>query len=132
MGERITLPLGTGAAIREYLKVVRVASPYEFYKEFRKIKPRTSYNSIRKYFYIARKLGLIRLVDIEPSSRRGFMKRLYELTPGSEFDPRWEYLQIAYYPITGFGGKRGKRYRRWVEKGRPRRELEAIKRKYRL
>jgi hypothetical protein len=132
MEEGIPLPLGTGAAIRDYLLMVGVASPYDFYKEFKKVKPTTSYESIRRYFYIARKLGLIRLVRTEPSSKGGFSKRFYELVPGAEHDPRWEYLQIAYYPITGFGGRHGKRYKRWVEMGKPMEELVAIKRRHRV
>jgi len=126
------LPLGTGEAIRTFLLRVRMGSPYDFYKEFRGVKPTTSYNSVRRYFYILRKLGLIEFVTTAPSEKGGFPKRLYWVVPGMEEDPRWAYPQIALYPITGFGGRHGRRYKRWVERDRPRRELTRLMRKYEL
>jgi len=133
MVERVVpLSLGTGVAIRDFLLRVGVGSPYDFFREFREVKPTTSYGSIRRYFYILKRLGLIEFVGAVPSERGGFPKRTYRIVPRTEEDPRWDYPQIALYPLSGFGGKKGKQYRRWVERGRPKKELETLKRKYSL
>jgi len=95
----------TGLAIREYLLQVVEGSPNDFYKEFRKVKRKTSYPSVRRYFYILKRLGLI-----EPTRRvpgRGpIPKQLYRIVPGMEDDPRWIHPQVALYPATRWGGAR--------------------------
>jgi len=95
----------TGMAIREYLLAVGEACPNDFYREFRKVKKKTSYASVRRYFYILKQLGLI-----EPTRRvpgRGpIPKQLYRIVPGMEDDPRWTAPQIALYPNTQWGGAR--------------------------
>jgi hypothetical protein len=100
----ITVAL-TGLAIREYLLAVREGCPNDFYKEFRKVKAKTSYGSVRRYFYILKKLGLI-----EPTRRewgRGTIpKQLYRIVPGMEDSPLWSAPQVALYPATRFGGAR--------------------------
>jgi hypothetical protein len=130
--EVLPLPPNTGAAIREYLLRKGIASPYDFYRAYRVVKPNTSYDSVRRYFYFARKLGLIEFAGEEPGSRGGFPKRLYRLAPGAEDDPRWWYLQIACYPITGLGGRHGRRYRKFAEEGRLEEGIERVKRVHRL
>ena len=103
----------TGLAIREYLMQVGEGSPNDFYREFRKIKRKTSYASVRRYFYILKRLGLI-----EPTRRvpgRGpIPKQLYRIVPGMEDDPRWMHPQVALYPATRFGGAR---YQKAKERG---------------
>ena len=108
----------TGLAIREYLLTFGKGNPYDFYKRFRKVKPTTSYSSIARYFYILRRLGLIEVVEEEPS-RHGFPKRYHRIVPGMEDDPRWVAPQEAIYPETRLGRKR---YRKWIEEGRPKLE----------
>jgi len=92
-------------AIREYLLAVGEAGPNDFYKEFRKVKKKTSYDSVRRYFYILKRLGLI-----EPTRRvpgRGpIPKQLYRIVPGMEDAPEWRAPQIELYPATRFGGAR--------------------------
>lgn len=95
----------TGMAIREFLSKVGEGSPNDFFRAFKKNKPTTSYGSIRRYFFILKKLGLI-----EPTRKvqgRGrFPKQLYRIVPGMIDDPRWRAPQAAYYPETKLGGKR--------------------------
>ena len=102
-----------GLAIREYLMIVGEGSPSDFYKAYRKIKKKTSYASVRRYFYILKRLGLI-----EPTRRewgRGYIpKQLYRIVPGMENDPRWAHPQVALYPATRWGGAR---YEKAKEKG---------------
>ena len=121
----------TGLAIREFLLEVGTGGPYDFYKEFREMKPTTSYASVRRYFWILKELGLIEFVRTAPSAA-GFPRRLYRIVPGMEDDPKWGYPQIALFPTSGFGGRKGKRYRKWVEAGKPRERLEEIKRRHKI
>lgn len=104
----------TGLAIREYLLTVREGNPNDFLKAFRKIKKKTSYASVRRYFYICRRLGLI-----EPTRRvlgRGPIPRqLYRIVPGMEDAPEWLHPQIALYPLTRLGKRR---YRKYIERRR--------------
>jgi len=128
MSPAITSAL-TGLAIREFLLEARTGGSYDFYKEFRELKPTTSYASVRRYFWILKELGLIEFVRVAPSAA-GFPRRLYRIVPGREDDPRWGYPQIAMFPTSGFGGRRGKRYRKWVEAGKPTERLEEIRRRH--
>lgn len=121
----------TGLAIREFLLQVGLAGPYDFYKEFRELKPTTSYASVRRYFWILKQLGLIEFVRTAPSTA-GFPRRLYRIVLGREDDPRWEFPQIALFPTSGFGGRKGKRYRKWVEAGKPTERLEEIKKRHKI
>jgi hypothetical protein len=121
----------TGQAIKEFLLEVGTGGPYDFYREFREMKPTTSYASVRRYFWILKELGLIEYVREAPSTA-GFPRRLYRIVPGREDDPRWEFPQIALFPTSGFGGRGGKRYRKWVEAGKPRERLEQIKKRHKI
>ena len=98
----------TGLAIREYLSYVEEGYPYEFYICFKKVKPNTSYTSVRRYFYILNRLGLIERVRTEP--RKGGFPRSYYRIRIYE-DPRWYAPQEALYPNTRLGGRRYKKMR---------------------
>jgi hypothetical protein len=66
-------------------------SPYEAYKELCvKRKSCKSYTTITVIFYLLKRLGLIRIAELEPSSRGGFDKTVYEMTPGLENHPCWD------------------------------------------
>ena len=101
----------TGSAISEFLRQVGEGSPNDFLKAFRKVKKKTSYGSVRRYFWILKKLGLI-----EPTRRElgrvVIPKQLYRIVPGMEHDPRWSAPQVALYPGTRFGGARYKKAKR--------------------
>jgi len=99
----------TGLAIREYLQYVGEGYPYEFYVCFKKVKPTTSYASVRRYFYILKKLGLIEPVRTEPSSKGGFPRTYYRIVIYD--DPRWFAPQEALYPETRLGKKRYEKYK---------------------
>lgn len=105
----LTEPL-TGTAIREYLMEVGEGHPNGFYTAFKAVKPSTSYQSVRRYFWICKKLGLI-----EPTRRefgRGYIpKQLYRIVPGAEGDPRWSAPQASLYPETRLGARRYKKRR---------------------
>lgn len=99
----------TGLAIREYLQYVGEGYPYEFYVCFKKVKPSTSYASIRRYFYILKRIGLIEPTRTEPSKRGGFPRTYYRIVVYD--DPRWLAPQEALYPETRLGPKRYKAYK---------------------
>jgi hypothetical protein len=108
----------TGLAIREYLLVVGEGYPHEFYHNFKKIKPTTSYASVRRYFYILRELGLIEPTRVVRGRGR-WPIHLHRIVPGME-DERlmdiWRAPQRELYPATGLGRKR---YRKRIEEGLP-------------
>ena len=95
----------TGLSIREYLLTLGEGYPYGFYRCFKKVKPSVSYESVRRYFYILKKLGLIEHVGARPSSR-GYERHYYRIVPGREDDPLWFHPQEALYPETRLGAKR--------------------------
>jgi len=101
---RITAPL-TGDAIREYLLRVGVGHPHGFYSEFKRMKPTTSYGSVRRYFYILREIGLVERVGTAPGRGR-WPRSLYRIVPGMEDDPRWGRPQVELYPSTRWGARR--------------------------
>jgi hypothetical protein len=98
----------TGLAIRDYLLATGKGSPYDFYKCFKRVNPRTSYKNIAYYFSLLRKAGLIEVVETGPSSRRGFDKTYYRIVPGMEDHPDWIHPQQIFYPETRLGKKRYK------------------------
>jgi hypothetical protein len=102
MSEPVLKERTTGLAIREFLQEEGEAGPNDFFKVFRRVKESTSYPSVRRYFWILKKLGLI-----EPTRRvmgQGTIaKQLYRIVPGAEADPRWDHPQIALYPETALG-----------------------------
>ena len=105
----------TGLAIREYLMAVGEGSAYDFYKCYRRVKPSTSYATIRKYFHYLRKLGLIEKVR-EEDTGHGFPKVYYRIVPGMEDDERWFRPQAAIYPQTALGKRRYRRLKERAER----------------
>jgi len=99
----ITVPR-TGKAIRDYLLSMKKGSPTDVYRELRKVKRRASYDSVRRYFWILNRLGLIQLVR-----ESGRFMNVYRITPGMEEDPRWSAPQVALYPQTKLGSTRYKK-----------------------
>jgi len=134
--ERKPAPIpSTGTWIRDHLLEVREDYPYSMWKKFRDFKAAFgfragSYANFRRYIYFLKRLGLIEPVRGEYV--KGRLRIYYRVVPGTEPDPRWGIAQIACYPTTGFGGRRGKKYREWVEKGRPERELLELMRRKKL
>jgi len=100
----ITVPR-TGKTIRDYLLSMKEGSPSDVYRELSKVK-RTSYDSVCRYFWILKKLGLIQLVR-----EAGRFMSVYRITPGMEDDPRWSAPQVALYPETMWGSYRYKKLR---------------------
>jgi hypothetical protein len=97
----------TGLAIREFLQNVGEAGPNDFYRSFRKVKPSTSYDVCRRYFWILRKLGLVERTRRE-MGQGAIPKQLYRIVPGKENDSRWNAPQGELYPDTRLGHRYGK------------------------
>jgi len=112
----IKTPL-TGRAIKEYLLQVGEGYAFDFYRQFKIIFPekKTSYDSVRRYFYILRELGLIEYTRTI-KGRGKFPVRLHRIVPGMEDDPRWDAPQVELYPATKLGRER---YRKRIERGEP-------------
>ena len=97
----------TGLAIREYLMQMGEGYPYHFYICYKRIKPKTSYQSVRRYFSFLKKLGLIEPTRTEPASRHGWLPRTYyRIVPGKEDAEEWYAPQATLYPETRLGRKR--------------------------
>ena len=94
--------MNTGEAIREYLLTVKEGNPYGFYKIYVQVAPKTSYDSVRRYFYILKEIGLIESVRFV-KSKAPFRKHLYRIVPGKEDDPAWRHPQMELWPDTGLG-----------------------------
>jgi hypothetical protein len=99
----------TGLAIRQYLLAVGAGSAYDFYRCFRRVKPDTSYESIKRYFYLLRRAGLIVRVGTAPPRRGGVEKVLYAVVPERVDDPGWFHPQQIFYPQTRLGKSRYRR-----------------------
>lgn len=94
--------LGTAEAIQQYLKSEKRGNSYAFYKLFREYKKSTSYTSCRRYFWLLKEIGLIRVVGTEPG-KHGLRKRMYAITPGKEDDPAWWHCQGELYKAASIG-----------------------------
>jgi hypothetical protein len=105
MAESVLKETLTGLAIREFLSQVGEGAPNDFYREFRKVKPTTSYDSVRRYFYILKRLGLIEPTRTE-KGKAPIPRQLYRIVPGMEGAPEWMAPQIAMYPETKWGRRR--------------------------
>lgn len=109
--------LTVGEAIREYLRTMGSGNPYGFYKLWRQVKKVTSYDSIRKTFWILKQLGLIEFAGYGHETKgftKAFRKRFYRITRGMKEDERWRSAQSELYPDTGLGSKG---YAKLAEKG---------------
>ena len=104
------------------------ASPSDFWHE---MCPDIQYQTVVRYFWILKQLGLVMEIGEVPSSKRGpIPKKLYAIVPGRENDPCWAAPQNclallrgwvvidprtgAIIPKTKLGSKR---YRRYVTHG---------------
>lgn len=57
-----------------------------------------TYSSMRVFFYILRKLGLVMKVREEPAEKRGYItKKIYVVVPGMEDVPEWIDPTTALY-----------------------------------
>jgi len=114
MAEHLMLTdMQTGEAIREYLLTVKEGYAYGFYRIYKVFKPSTSYDSIRRYFYILKEIGLIepvRFVKGKGQWRRHYFSAVMVRIE----DPAWFHPQVELYPITRHG-KRG--YKELRDKG---------------
>ena len=84
-------------AIRAYLTKEGEASPSAFYKDYKPFKPTTSYNSIVRYFWMLKKMGLI----VKVRREKGFApipKSIYKIVRDLLDDPRWKSPQKAMWP----------------------------------
>lgn len=94
----------TGEAIREYLLRAKMGNPYGFYTAYRPFSRRVTYESVRKYFYILKELGLIQAVGFVPGMAP-WRKHMFTVVKGKEADPAWTHPQIELYPSTKYGKK---------------------------
>lgn len=101
-----------GLAIREFLQTVGEGSPSDFFKAYRKVKEKASYQSARRYFWILKKLGLIEPTRRELGQSHTIAKQLYRIVPGKENASEWSAPQIAMYPSTRYGGTRYEKAKR--------------------
>ena len=91
-----------GEAIREYLSVLGRGNPYGFFKLYRQVKETTSYQAVRRYFWILKEIGLIQPVGYGPGKKH-FKPHLYRVTPGKMDDPAWWHPQGELYKGTLLG-----------------------------
>ena len=94
----------TGEAIREYLLKSRMGNPYGFYRVYRQFSKRVSYDSVRRYFYLLKEIGLIESVGFV-LGKAPFRKHMFTIVKGREDDPGWIHPQIEIYPSTKYGKK---------------------------
>jgi hypothetical protein len=104
----------TGLVIRDFLLENGEGSANDVLRVLRTTKKKTSYNSVIRYFWILKKLGLIQPTRRE-MGRGPIPKQLYRIVPGMETDDRWSAPQEALYPDTRLGAAR---YKRAKTKGR--------------
>jgi hypothetical protein len=98
----------TSLLVRDYLLKVGKASIYETWKAVLKqlegtkyLKP--SYGNMRTFFYILRRLGLIRRVGVEKSSKRGYYdKTLYAIVRAKANHSSWLNPYEALYKLSVF------------------------------
>jgi len=84
-------------AIRAYLKGKGEGSAGDFYKDYKSFKPSTSYNSITRYFWMLKEMGLIVSVRKEVS-KAPIPKTIYKIVSDLINDPRWKSPQKALWP----------------------------------
>ena len=91
-----------GEWVRGYLLTFKEGYSYEMWKEYTQfagylgINPGT-YICFKRYMWILKKLGLIRLVRRERVVR-GFRKSFYAIAPGMENSPIWRRPEQTMYP----------------------------------
>ena len=102
-----------GLILKAWLKKVGEGSPYDFYKFWKQIRPKTSYAWVRKVFYAAKSLSLIVPTRKVPSKGPA-PKQLYALNPFEYENPAWFTPCYALWPSNRWGSKR---YYKAKEKG---------------
>jgi hypothetical protein len=104
---------GTADLIRIYLLVRGRGSPYgtyvfihewlaERYADRATPYVGPTYDSIRRLFYMLRRLGLIEPAGTEPAKRGPFQRHLYRVVRGKERDIRWRDPVNALYAPEKF------------------------------
>lgn len=82
-------------AIREYLRVKGEGYANEFYRLYRDYKSSTSYMSITRYFYLLKRIGLIRFVRKEEGDAP-IPRSIYELVEERIDDDLWKHPQKIF------------------------------------
>lgn len=83
-------------AIREYLHRKGEASPSEFYQMYKPFKESISYSSVARYFWILKKIGLIKIVGHKKARYARIPKTLYSVVPERLGDKLWLHPQRIY------------------------------------
>jgi len=80
----------------------------DLHRRLRERGSRASYQTVYRFFYCLRQMGLIELAGTEPARmEQSFDKRLYRVVKGKEDADEWKtYPIIALYPSAGLGGAR--------------------------
>jgi len=111
------VPRSSSLALKQFLIEKKEASPYDFYKWYRKVKP-IGYNSVRRLFWMLHKLGLIERSRIVRRKGRIGYKQYYRIVPefiDSEmwFNPQrymgWESYEKRHKYKYGFRVRKRKR-----------------------
>jgi len=103
-----------GMFIRNYLLehgeayINELLGAYNMYLASMGYKP-IKYSTMRKYVWILRKLGLVKVTRIQPPTEemKQLQPRIYiAIVEGKEDDPAWYNPQVAYNPEWGLGSAR--------------------------
>jgi len=80
----------------------------DLYRRLREKGSRASYQTVYRFFYCLRQMGLIEFAKSEPARMpQSFDKRLYRVVEGKEDATEWQtYPIIALYPSTRLGAAR--------------------------
>lgn len=104
---------GTGKMVKEHLLDTGGDSVYGTWKAVKKLAEEQgyvppTYSSMRVFFYLLRKLGLVQKAREEPAGKGGFYRKsIHVVVPGEEDAPEWIDPSTAYY-----------RPQRWEERKR--------------
>ena len=105
--------VGTGKMVKEHLLDTGGDSVYGTWKAVKKLAEEQgyvppTYSSMRVFFYLLRKLGLVRKVREEPARKGGYYRKsIYIVVPGEEERLEWIDPTTACY-----------RPQRWEERKR--------------
>jgi len=120
------LPFGraisTSLWIRDHLMEVEEDYMWRMYKLFSKDMEEFGYrvpryNTFYKYFYVLKRLGLIRKTREERGLYPKAKKRVYyEIVPGTEAREEWLSPQKYVFPEAAVGGRRYKEDKMWKHK----------------
>jgi hypothetical protein len=89
--------------------------PAMAFRELKAMGRRTTYNATLRLFYDLRQISLIEFTRSEPGNAP-YDRRYYRITPGKEYDLRWEECpHHLLYPASRLGGLN---YRQGMSYGR--------------